>query len=501
MEQYIASANLTYNFANGDRLRLNALVYPRCEIEDIDVALSRHNPDGTLQFTAHDLQYTRQGWETQGQIGGDYESLIGNGARLNVIFIHSYEKEPVNAFRNIVRTTGVTELSRTINTDTSVESILRASAALPLSPKQTLELGAEGARNIQRQFLRPFFDLNADGRVEEITIPTARPRAQELRGEAFANHTWQLSDDLSLSSSLNVELSRITNNYPLSPARTYFYPKPRADLRYDLSKADQLRFKVERLVSQLDFENFVPSFDIVNSEIDAGNPDLKPEREWEFEFVYQKQLPQNQGLIQGSLFYKALQGHISKFTLRTDPNGAQFSALGNIGNGYHYGFDTVANIRLTALGLPDVVIDARFKRNFSRVTDPFTNLRRPIGRSEFGGEHWKYQMDIGFRHDVTAWGFSYGATYNDRHGDLIDSDVRIFERESQSPRIEAFAEKKLTGNLVLRAEGYRLIPHRSQEYKRSTQYVDDAGRGTVLRSERYTEYLDRLFMVSLRGTF
>ena len=501
VEQYIASANLTYNFENGDRLRLNVLADPSLEIEDIDVALSRYNPDGTLQFTGHDLQYSRQGWETQAQVGGDYESMIGNSTRLNVIFIHSYEKAPENAFRNIVRTTGVTELSRSIDISTNMESILRGSVSLPLSPKQTLEVGAEGARNVQRQFLRPFFDLNADGRVEEVTVPTARPRVQELRGEAFANHTWQLSGDLSLSSSFNVEISRITNNYPFSPAHTYIFPKPRVDLRYDLTASDQLRFKVERLVSQLDFSNFVPSFDIINSEIDAGNPDLKPEREWEFEFVYQKQLPQNQGLLQGTLFYKSIQGHISKFTIRTDPDGARFSALGNIGNGYHYGFDTVANVRLTALGLPDVVIDARFKRNFSRVTDPFTGIRRPIGRSEFGGEHWKYQMDIGFRHDVTAWGFSYGATYDDRHGDLIDSDIRIFERESQSPRIEAFAEKKLVGNLVMRVEGYGLIWHRSRESKRRTQYIEDVSRGTVLRFERFTDRLDRLFMISLRGTF
>ena len=128
-------------------------------------------------------------------------------------------------------------------------------------------------------------------------------------------------------------------------------------------------------------------------------------------------------------------------------------------------------MRLTALGLPDVVIDARFQRNFSRITNPFTGLRRPIGRSAFGGEHWKYQMDVGIRHDVTAWGFSYGATYDDRHGNLIESNIRVFERESQSPRIEAFAEKKLTGSLVLRVECYSLIWHRSQECKRRKVYA------------------------------
>ena len=501
IQQYIGTANLTYNFQSGDRLRLNALINPRRQNQDIDIALTRYDLSGAVVTQGTEFRHEGGGWETQGEIGGDYEALLGNATRLNVLFIHSYEKEPLNSFRNFVQGTMITELSRSINTTTDVESILRGSLAWPLTASQTLEVGAEGARNVSKQFLRPFFDLNGDGRVEEITIPTARPRVQELRGEAFANHTWQLATDLSLSSSLNVEVSRITNNYPFSPGHTYIYPKPRADLRYDLTAADQLRFKVERFVSQLDFANFVPSFDIVDSEIDAGNPNLKPEREWEFKFVYQRQLPRDQGLLEGSLFYKAVQGHISKFILRTEPTGTRVSALGNVGNGYHYGFEGVASVRLTALGLPDFVIDATFKRNFSRITDPFTGMRRPIGRSEFGGEHWKYQMDVGFRHDITMWGLSYGATYDDRHGDLIDSDIRVFSRESQSPRVEAFIEKKLVGSLVLRLEGYGLIPHRSEEYMRRVLYADDVIRGTVSRLERFQDDADRAFVVSLRGTF
>lgn len=501
LRHYQAAANVTYNFQSGDRLRVNGLFEPQREIKDITIPFTRYNTSGTVLLSATEVQQERNVWETKWEIGGDYDSLLGNGSRLNVLFIHQSGSAPISSFRNIVQGTTTTEVGRSINRERAMETILRGSVSWPFTPTQTLELGAEGARNVSRQHLRPFLDLDGDGRVEEITIPTARTRVQEMRGEAFANHTWQIGKNLSLSSSVNAEISRITNNFPFSPAHTYFYPKPRADLRYDITPSDQVRFKVERLVGQLDFNLFVPEFDIIDSEVDAGNPNLKPEREWEFEFVYQKQLANNQGLLEGTLFYKAVQGHISKFILRTEPNGTRVSADGNIGNGYHYGFEGVASVRLTALGLPDLVINAQFKRNFSRITDPFTGLRRPMGRSEFGGEHWKYQMDIGFRHDVTALGLSYGVTYDDRHGDLIASDIRVFTRESQSPRVEAFVEKKLAGSLVLRVEGYGLIPHHSEEYRRRVLYSDDVIRGSVLRLERFSEDLDRLFMVSLRGTF
>ncbi|MSO72307.1 MAG: TonB-dependent receptor [Rhodospirillaceae bacterium] len=99
-----------------------------------------------------------------------------------------------------------------------------------------------------------------------------------MRGEAFANHNWTVTNDLTLESSLNFEFSKITNNYPFSPTAKYKFLKPRADLRYDLTDADQVRLKAERTISQLQFFNFVPSFDVVDNEIDAGNPDLKPEK-------------------------------------------------------------------------------------------------------------------------------------------------------------------------------------------------------------------------------
>lgn len=102
-QQYSATANLTYNFESGDRLRLNGLFNPRLDTDDVDIALSRFDPSGAPLLTAAEQQQTRRGWDTQWEIGGDYETLLGDTARLNVLFIHAFENNPVSSFRNLTQ--------------------------------------------------------------------------------------------------------------------------------------------------------------------------------------------------------------------------------------------------------------------------------------------------------------------------------------------------------------------------------------------------------------
>ncbi len=495
-DRFTLTSNLAYNFENGDRVRLNGRFAPRTTDVKEETAFTRYNTSGAATLTAIDRQRVRVHWETDFEVGGDYESTLGDATKLNVLFINTYEHEPEKSFRNLDLGTSVIELSRNINDATSVESIIRGSLTWPLASSQTLEVGAEAARNILRQKIRPFFDLNSDGRVEEIAIPTGNARVQEIRGEAFANHNWRIASNLSLNTSLVVEMSRITNNYPFSPSHTYIFPKPRADLRYDITSADQLRFKVERKVSQLEFDNFVPSFDVQDSEIDAGNPDLRPERTWEFEVGYHHDLPAKQGLIEARAFYRDIQDHIDLFLLRTDSNGLGVSATGNIGAARHYSAEAKASVRLGFIGVPDLVINGRFLRQFDRTTDPFTGLKRRMV-----GNHWDSELDLGLRHDVVAWGFSYGMEYEQKTGTIQGSDIRVQKFDARNAHLQVFVEKTLGYGLTLRAEGHGLMPEHSQHYRQRVLYVGSVATGVVSRRETYTEHRDRLFMVSLRGTF
>jgi outer membrane receptor for ferrienterochelin and colicins len=297
-----------------------------------------------------------------------------------------------------------------------------------------------------------------------------------------------------------LERSRITNNFPGSVRPTYVYAKPRADLRYDVTPMDQLRFKIDRRVSQLDFDLFVPEFDLQDNEIDEGNPGIRPERAWEFETSYQRQLANDQGLVEVRAFYNYIEDHIAPFLLRVEPNGVRVSADGNTGTARHYGAEAKASVRMTALGLPDLTVDARFLRQFASATDPFLGIKRG-GGIDADSDLWKHELQLGFRHDVTAWGMTYGVNYHERAGELLNSDIRVQRWFSTDPRLDAFVEKTLTGSLTLRVEAYGLMPKRFREFQRRTVYADDVIAGTISRTETFVTHWDRMVAISLRGAF
>lgn len=498
--QYTVTANLTYNLQNGDTLRLNGSLEPREANSNSDIVVTRYDMSGATVLDATEIKRSYQGWRNRWEIGSDYEGYIGD-TRVSALFIHTYQRNPNDDYRNLIVGPSVTELNRNIKVPVTIESIVRSSLAWPVASAQTLELGGEMAKNVLHQRLRPFFDLNGDGRVEEVAIPTGNAHVQELRGEAFANHTWQIAPNLSLNTSMIVEMSRITNNFPASPSHTYVYPKPRVDLRYDVTPADQLRFKIDRRVSQLDFSLFVPQFDLVDNEIDEGNPGIRPEREWQFEAGYQRQLPNDQGLLEARAFYHHIEDHIDMFILRTEPDGVRVSAQGNIGTARHYGAEVKGSVRMSVLGIPDMTINARYLRQFADTTDPFLGISRGVPFSQAGRELWRHEIQMGLRHDVTAWGFNYGVNYHERSGERHYSDIRVQRWMSVGPRFDAFVEKTLPWGLTLRAEAYGLMPQRTREFQRRTVYADDVIQGAVLRTEDYVTRMDRMFAISLRGTF
>ena len=493
-DKFIFTANLTYNLKNGDRARFNVLLEPRQPIESDITPLTLFNSAGTQTLTATDVHKRTSGWVNRWELGGDYEAVIGPGT-FSTLYIFNYVDNPTDEYRNRIIGTTLTEISRQLTNQLTTEGILRSSYTWPFAAKQTLELGVEGARNTLTQDLRVFFDLDNNGRVEEIPIPTAHAFVQELRGEAFANHNWDITGDLSLESSLNFEYSRITNNYPFSPPATYTFLKPRADLRYDLSSADQLRFKIERTASQLQFSNFVPTFDVVDSEIDAGNPALSPEKAWAFETAYQHRLPNRQGVLEGRVFYKAISDHIDKFMIRREANGDPVSATGTIGSAKVYGAEAKGAVKLGWLGFPEIGIDLRYLHQWSETTDPFTGRQRDVQSL------WTDELDAVFRHDVPVWRLSYGATLKLTEGSQVFSDARVLRYFERGPRLEAFVEKSLPYALTLRIEGYGLMPKHNREYQQRILYVNDAGNGIISRAERFTEIRDRRFVVSLRGRF
>jgi outer membrane receptor for ferrienterochelin and colicins len=490
-EKWIYTGGLTYDFLNQDRLQFNAF-YQTLAISEKEITpFTRYDTAGNVILKATDARFRDQDFATILELSGQYEAEFGPGG-LNALYLFRRQTRPTLDFRNRFAAGSKTQLSRSINNLDTGEDILRASYTLPIFTGQTLEFGGEGARNTLDQQFRVFFDTDSNGTLEEVPIPTAIAHVQELRGEAFANHKWAVSEALSLDSSLNFEFSKLTNTYPFSPERKLSFLKPRLDARYRVTDADQLRLLVERTISQLDFGNFVPNYNVVDQRINAGNPNLEPEKTWIYELGYEHQLAGDMGVLEGRAFYHAITDYIDKIPYFDQ--GILVSAQGNIPEATVYGFEAKASVRLGWIDLRDATLSGRYLHEWSDVADPFTGESRRV-LDDRGG----YSYDLGFRHDVRPWGMSYGVDYQVRGGEQFISDLTVREFYTIHPRWTAFVERRIFGNMTLRFEGTNIFG--AHEFRRRILYVTDVMNGAVRRTEQWRETRDVRFAIRLRGRF
>jgi outer membrane receptor for ferrienterochelin and colicins len=487
-DKWIYTAGLTYDFERGDRLQLNGF-YQTLDIHERDrTAFTRFDRTGLSVLEATEAHERIIPKRTTLEFGGEYDANWGPGS-VRVLGISRRDNSPSTDFRNQEAGQLIRELSRSESTVDTGEDILRGIYSMSLWPGHSLELGGEGARNTLDQDLRVFFDLNTDGRVEEVTIPTAQAHVEESRGEAFATYRYS-GDQLSLESSLTYETATITNNYPFSPERQLDFVKPRMDARYRLSAASQVRLLVERTISQLDFNLFVPRFDFVDNEIDPGNPGIEPEKTWTYEAGYEHRLPNDGGLVEARVFYKDITDAIDKILL-FDGLGRPFSADGNISEATLYGAEIKASLRLAPI-VPDALLSLRYAIQDSETTDPFTGENRRL-KSDAGENY-----DISFRQDLTN-GISYGFTYSKVGQATIVSDRLVREYYRVGPALSAFFETQVSEAISFRLEAQNLTG--GHEDKTRLLYARDAADGALRRYEQWDETRDMRFAAKLIGRF
>ena len=492
-ERNTFTANASYDFVGGAGLRLNGL-FQTNPVKQTDVTdQSRFSSLGVLTGRASEDRYNKVRTDIL-ELGGELEKKLGV-ANLKVIGLHTRTHITQFDFRNRTESTGaLVELGRSGLDQHKGEDVVQTSLALAIAAGQTLTFGGEGAINALDQEIDVFFDLDRNGRLEQIAIPTAFAQVKEKRGELFVTHSWRVNPKLSVDSALYWEISRITTNYPEIPVRTLNYFKPRVDVRYAITPVDTLRLAVSKTLGQLDFAAFVPTYNVVDNRIDLGNPTLAPMRVHNGDLTLEHRLPNDGGTLEGRLVYRDIFNGGSGFEpFGFDANGLPQSRRGANPKTILRGFELNAAVRLTPLGLPGAQVTGSLNKNHSQSVDLF-NLRTRKGLGPWNGE-----LALGFRHDLTTWRASYGLDYYDLEGVQLVSDVRQWETFGRGPRLNAFIEKALWGDLSLRLDAYNL--NGAREYRHRTLYSFSQLDGAISRTESYVEVRDRRFALRLRGKF
>ncbi|WP_340645165.1 TonB-dependent receptor [Phenylobacterium sp.] len=410
--------------------------------------------------------------EYQAEFGARYERTLGARTNLELIGLQKLAgHDIVSPFR-----------SAGFNGDffldqKTSETIGRAVLKHRQSPTLSFEAGGEGALNI----LESETDQLSNG-VPDI-LPAGDVKVTETRGEAFGKAVWKPFSTLTLEGGLRYEGSSLTSEGDVSLEKTLYFLKPRVAGSWAPNEKSQIRFSYERVVGQLDFQDFVADSSPNNGGFAVGNPNLTPEQAWVTELAVERRF-WTKGAVVLTLRHSKLTDVIDRAPVFA---GAQvFDAPSNIGDGTKDELIFNATLPLDAV-LKGAQLRGQSTWRRSEVTDPTTGEKREISRLR------PLEWEAHFTHDLPQWRMTWGA---DVYGGWRQTSYKYnaIYTDKLKTFVILFAEWKPKADLTVRAElnnaterGFR---HTATVYAgpRNTapvKYVDDSdiqfGRGLYVR--------------------
>jgi len=484
-QQLVLNSSGGWSFDNGDTLNLNARIADKEEEETETTVVTVVGVPDTESLLNLSLE-NRLDWE----LGGVLENRIGSNGVLKTRLIYTDKTGDESEFVSLSSTIpgNVPSESLVLTDGAATESIARSSYSWPLTGAQNLELGIEGAKNTLEKEVR-LFEVLPDGSLAPIDVFNSDSDVEENRYEFFSTHFWQMRENIGLESALNFEYSKIEQSgIDVENARSFTYIKPRFNLRWDLDDAMQFRGSLERTISQLDFGDFVASFDSEDDQVDAGNPDLEPEKAWEWKFSVERRLADDAGVLEAQIYYNDIEDHIDKVAA-TDI----ISAPGNIGDATHYGVTLKGSWRLAPIGLEGAVIDLTYNWQDSETTDPFTGAKRVMRFKP----HNRYS--VRYRHDIAAWKINYRIDI-DWWGEREQHDITFRDvSDSLTPNINTSIQYRLTDKLLLWFDSRFVIE--SHQRRVRERFSGNIANNNPLRTEVRDQYRRTEYIVGLRGQF
>jgi hypothetical protein len=345
--------------------------------------------------------------------------------------------------------TGVSESSGDSSTftadSTSGESIGRAILRFRPDNLWSFETGGEVAYN----FLDSATAYSENG--IPVPLPSSAVKVEELRGEVFGQATWRPSPTLTVEGGMRVEVSEISQSGDSDLTKSFVYPKPRIQATWTPRPGHQFRFRAEREVGQLDFDDFIASADIEVGQVEGGNPDLEPEKSTVIEAIYERRF-WDEGVFEVTLSHAEIEDVVDVIPLT-----GGFDGVGNIGEGTADFLQLRLTLPTDRLGIPNGRLQTRGSWSSTSVLDPVTGEERRFqGNQAFG-------CRVSFNQDLMggrwSWGFEHGCNVDKGRAFRV-REIRTFYSE---PDVDAFVQWKpqqdLTvrvdlGNATDRAQGY-----------------------------------------------
>lgn len=227
---------------------------------------------------------------------------------------------------------------------------------------------------------------------------------------------------------------------------------PSAHIRWNLTPQDRITVSAARTLRRPNFNDITPA--VLEEEIGdsdfVGNPALKPEKAWGFDLGYEHYLG-NRGVTGINFFYRDITDVIE--IANTGEEGSEGPGTfvltrTNTGKGKVWGVEFDLSTPLSAINLNDTGIFFNASWLDSKIVDH-------IGKRRFNDQS-DYVLSTGFIQDFPAWGASFGASYR-KQGKAFGRVVAEEVYTRYGADLEAFVEKRIGANLVVRFTGSNLL--------------------------------------------
>ncbi|MFL2769958.1 MAG: TonB-dependent receptor plug domain-containing protein [Rhodospirillaceae bacterium] len=486
--RYVGRGRIAYAFDSNHQAQINGFIEKRpiglwTDTEFItDISEEAIESDGGgnfLSLTGEDSAY---------EISGDYTVGLTQKLSFKGLFVYSVEEKTRSNedFTFVTDPTILLPVGGDSIDQKATEEIVRGTLDWAITQNQSIELGIEGAVNSLDKSLIFFSTLN--GSKTTLPVFNADQVVTEDRVEAFSSHIWRLSPKWEIETGVATEFSWLDQlGSDVNTSRTFTFTKPSLDIWYNATDSTQFFISFRRDIGQLDFVDFISNLDREDDEIDAGNPELKPEKSWDAEIGVEHRLAKQAGVANLRFFYRDVTDVSDKVLF-----GFNQSAPGNLGAGKHYGVELETSLQLRQLGLIDAVLSSKILWQDSKVNDPFTLLNRRFAKQN------RFKLNIDGRHDVQAWGISYGTIFA-WNGPTIQSDFNTFEDQSTGPDMRLFMEKPFPNGIVGRLFWGNVI--RAKNKRTKLVYLSAQADNILDRVESRRSKQGRFFGFSVRGNF
>ena len=330
------------------------------------------------------------GAQLKGEAGGHFNRSFGDGWTSESAVLLQLNGR---SYTSVLNAPGLAETF--VEHDHGGEALANTDLRYAATPTWTIEGSFEGAYN----WLGTTSGFSVNGAA--IALPNARADVSEVREEAMAKSIWTIGK-LVLEVGARVENSTIAAGADTRQRKMLTYPKPRLALTLTPDANNQLRFRFEREVGQLDFSNFVAASALDTGSIHAGNAGIVPQQQWTLEAAYERRFWSGGDLVL-TLRHEWISDAIDRVPVwnPSDP-AATFDAPGNIGAGFEDAAIADLTLPLDRLGVAHGQFKASATLQGARVTDPTTGARRAISGLN------PAEYSISFRQDLPRWRADWG---------------------------------------------------------------------------------------------